>query len=105
MPEKRHPGITMHRLSFGGGFMGLLFAAGSATIFLIGFPALWYFVALAAALGLGIAVFLRISRQSRDARNRPMSILAVADPRKSRRSRERVKWHRSFRSRPALTSA
>jgi hypothetical protein len=24
MAEKRHPGITMHKLSFGGGFVGLL---------------------------------------------------------------------------------
>jgi len=32
MSEDSHPGITMHKLSFGGGFVGLLFAAGSALI-------------------------------------------------------------------------
>jgi len=50
MAEKRHPGITMHKLSFGGGLMGLVFAVGSALIFVLGFPTLWYFVALAAGL-------------------------------------------------------
>ena len=49
MAADRHPGITMHKLSFGGGFVGLLFAAGSALIFVLGFPTLWYFVAFAVA--------------------------------------------------------
>ena len=49
MAEKWHSGITMHKLSFGSGFIGLLFAAGSALIFVLGFPTLWYFVALAFA--------------------------------------------------------
>jgi hypothetical protein len=77
MSEKRHPGITMHKISFGGGFMGLLFAAGSALIFVLGFPTLWYFVALAAALGIGIAVFLNRVSNWRSNRNQPLSILAA----------------------------
>jgi len=79
MAEKRHPGITMHKLSFGGGFMGLLFAVGSALIFVLGFPTLWYFVALAFALGVGIAVFLRLIGSRRSERNKPLSILSSAE--------------------------
>lgn len=77
MSDKRHPGITMHKISFGGGFMGLLFAAGSALIFILGFPTLWYFVALAAVLGVGIAVFLNRVSNWRSKRNQPLSILAA----------------------------
>jgi hypothetical protein len=102
MPEKPHPGITMHKISFGGGFMGLLFAVGSALIFVLGFPTLWYFVAMAAALGVGIAVLLRILNENRLDRDKPLSILAA--PKTSRASREPVKWHRSFRVRPTPIS-
>ncbi|MGA7755515.1 MAG: hypothetical protein WCB05_21980 [Candidatus Sulfotelmatobacter sp.] len=38
MAANRHPGITMHKISFGGGFVGFLFAAGSSLIFVLGFP-------------------------------------------------------------------
>lgn len=75
MSEKRHPGITMHKITFGGGFIGLLFAAGSALIFVLGFPTLWYFVALAFALGIAIAVFLKLADRYRSERNRPLSIM------------------------------
>jgi len=54
MAGDRHPGITMHKLPVGGGFIGAVFAIGCSLIFVIGFPTLWYFVAL--AFGLGIAV-------------------------------------------------
>ncbi len=77
MAADRHPGITMHKLSFGGGFIGLVFAAGSALIFILGFPALWYFVALAIALGLGIAVVLRLTSGKMSDHNKPLSILTV----------------------------
>lgn len=103
MPEKRHPGITMHKLSFGGGFMGLLFAVGSALIFVLGFPTLWYFVVLAGALGVGIAVLLRIFDQRRSDQSRPLSILSAPEANTKRESRGQVKWHRSFR--PTLTPA
>jgi len=75
MAHNRHPGITMHKITFGGGFIGLLFAAGSALIFVLGFPTLWYFVALAFALGIAIAVFLKLASRYRSERNRPLSIL------------------------------
>jgi hypothetical protein len=84
MADKQHPGITMHKISFDGGFVGLLFAAGSALIFVLGFPTLWYFVALAFALGVGIAVFLKVVNSWRTRRNQPLSILTVAEePRKA----------------------
>ena len=51
MSEDRHPGISMHKLPVGGGFIGILFALGSAVIFILGFPTLWYFVAFSAAFG------------------------------------------------------
>ena len=105
MAEKRHPGITMHKLSFGGGFMGLLFAGGSALIFVLGFPTLWYFVALAFALGIGVAVLLRIVSKGRSERNRPLSILAVSEAGETRRGGKPVRWRRSFKILPGLTSA
>jgi hypothetical protein len=105
MAEKRHPGITMHKLSFGGGFVGLLFAAGSALIFVLGFPTLWYFVALAFALGIGVAVVLRIVSKRRSERNKPLSILAVSEARESRKRGERLSWRKSFKTVPRLTSA
>jgi hypothetical protein len=105
MAEKRHPGITMHKLSFGGGFVGLLFAAGSALIFVLGFPTLWYFVALAFALGIGFAVLLRIVSKGRSERNKPLSILAVAEASESPKPGERVRWRKSFKIMPGLTSA
>jgi len=91
MGEKRHPGITMHKLSFGGGFVGLLFAAGSALIFVLGFPALWYFVALAAGLGILVAMFLSSASDWRSNRNKPLSILAAPD--ESRHSRSESDRH------------
>src|ERR1700747_2948762 len=97
MAEKRHPGITMHKLSFGGGFVGLLFAVGSALIFVIGFPTLWYFVALAFALGIGIAVLLRVVSKSRSERNKPLSILAVSETSETRKHSNRVRWRKSFK--------
>ncbi len=105
MAEKRHPGITMHKLSFGGGFVGLLFAAGSALIFVLGFPTLWYFVALAFALGIGVAVLLRIVSKGRSERNKPLSILAVSDASEAHKRGERVRWRKSFKILPGLTSA
>ncbi|PYX73923.1 MAG: hypothetical protein DMG78_07680 [Acidobacteria bacterium] len=105
MAEKRHPGITMHKISFGGGFMGLLFAAGSALIFVLGFPTLWYFVALAFALGIGVAVVLRIVSKGRSERNKPLSILAVSEASESRQRGEPTRWRKSFKTMPRLTSA
>lgn len=104
MAEKRHPGITMHKLSFGGGLMGLLFAVGSGLIFVLGFPTLWYFVALALALGIVVATLLRLLHQSRSDRNKPLSILSQ-DATEVRKSPGRLKWRKSLKIRPAPTAA
>lgn len=55
-----HRGIDMHRLPVGGDFPGLIFAVGSALIFLIALPALWYAVVGALAVGLVIAAVLQM---------------------------------------------
>jgi hypothetical protein len=55
-----HRGIDMHRLPVGGDFPGLVFAIGSALIFLIALPALWYLVVGALAVGLVIAAVLQL---------------------------------------------
>jgi len=93
--EKRHPGITMHKLSFGGGLEGLTFVIGTVLIFVFGLPALWYFVAFAVALGIGIAVFLRSASDRISQRNKPLSLFAseqkVDIP---ARRRHRIRWHR-----------
>lgn len=83
MSADRHPGITMHQLSFGGGFVGLLFTVGSALIFVLGFPTLWYFVAFAFILGIGIAIVLRLASNSRTERSKPLSILAASEIKQS----------------------
>src|SRR5262250_1948330 len=100
MAEKQHPGITMHKLSFGGGFMGLVFAVGSALIFVLGFPALWYFVALAGGLGVAIAAILRTFHRDGWNRTKPLSILSVSEPAAMGKSPKSVNWHQCFRSRP-----
>ena len=105
MSEKRHPGITMHKLSFGGGFMGLLFAVGSALIFVLGFPTLWYFVALAIGLGVGVAAMLRIFARRRSNGSNSLSILSPSEPATSQKTSERIKWQKSLRTRPAITPA
>ncbi|HYM76460.1 MAG TPA: hypothetical protein VE377_10830 [Candidatus Dormibacteraeota bacterium] len=105
MAPDRHPGITMHKISFGGGFIGLLFAAGSALIFILGLPTLWYFVALAFVLGVGVALFLRCVSTRRSDRNRPLSILAAAPESETPKAHERIKWHRSLKILPRPVSA
>ncbi len=40
--------------------MGLVFAAGSMLIILLGVPALWYFVGGAVVIGAGVALALRL---------------------------------------------
>jgi hypothetical protein len=77
MAEKHHPGITMHKLTVGAGFEGLLFTIGCSLIFVFGFPALWYFVALSAALGIAVALFLRLIGRHRSERMKPLSIFAA----------------------------
>ena len=69
----------MHKLPVGGGFVGILFAIGSAVIFILGFPTLWYFVAFSAGLGVVIAALIGFFHQSRSDRNKPLSILSDAE--------------------------
>ena len=61
-----HRGIDMHRLPVGGDFPGVLFAVGSALIFLIALPALWYVIMGALAVGLVIAAVLQMIHERLD---------------------------------------
>jgi hypothetical protein len=79
MAEERHPGITMHKFTIGDGFVGLLFTIGCSLIFVIGLPALWSFVAFGAALGIGVAIFLRLTSRNGTERMKPLSILSPAE--------------------------
>lgn len=54
-----HPGITMHKIPVQAGFPGLVFTTGMLSVFLMGIPALIYFLVFAAVLGIGFAVLLR----------------------------------------------
>jgi len=84
MTNKPHPGITMHKITFGGGFIGLLFTAGCSLIFLLGFPTLWYFVALSIALGLVIALLFHFTRSGDSHVQEQLSILRTdAEPKGS----------------------
>lgn len=97
----RHPGITMHKLPVGGGFIGILFAIGSSVIFILGFPTLWYFVVLTFALGVAIAIFLRIASRYRSERNKPLSILQPEITHSAAKSGPTAKI---FNSKPLLAS-
>jgi membrane protein implicated in regulation of membrane protease activity len=79
MSEDRHPGISMHKLPVGGGFVGILFAVGCAAIFVLGLPSLWYFVAFSAALGIAIAALIRFFQQDTEDRHKPLSILGAKE--------------------------
>ena len=65
-PEHPHRGITMHRLTVGADFPGLVFAVGSMLIFLLAIPALWYVVAGALVVGLVIAAVLQLVHEKPD---------------------------------------
>jgi hypothetical protein len=54
------PGINFHKLPVSGGAAGLLVAVGSTLIFLFGIPLVRWFLAGAFALGLGVALILRV---------------------------------------------
>jgi hypothetical protein len=58
--ESPHRGITMHRLTGGGNFPGLVFAVGTALIFLLAIPALWFVVIAALAAGFAIAAVFQV---------------------------------------------
>jgi len=50
-----HPGISMHKLPISGGAVGLLFVVGSMLVFLLGIPAMRWFLGGSVVLGLGVA--------------------------------------------------
>ena len=57
--DRLHPGITMHKLPVSGNAVGLLFAAGSMAIFLVGVPSIRVFSLATIPLGLAVALSLR----------------------------------------------
>jgi len=61
--EYPHRGITMHRLPVGDNLPGLVFAVGSALIFLFAIPALWYVLVAAVVIGLVVAALLQIAHR------------------------------------------
>ena len=86
MKEKYpHLGITMHQLPIGGNFPGVVFAMGSALIFLLAIPALWYFMMSALVIGLLMAAALQIARNKKPRMSHPR-ILAPA----------RIRWYREL---------
>jgi hypothetical protein len=57
------PQINVSRIPGGGGVAGALVAISSTLIFLIGIPALRYFLPAAIILGFGIALAIRLVRR------------------------------------------
>ena len=55
------PEINISKIPVGAGVAGVIFTLGTLLIFLFGVPGLWGFFGLALALGLGIAVVLRLT--------------------------------------------
>ncbi|HUP04919.1 MAG TPA: hypothetical protein VMU19_13075 [Bryobacteraceae bacterium] len=53
------PQINVSKMPVGSGIAGSLFTLGSMAIFLVGIPALRYFLGATAALGLGVALLIR----------------------------------------------
>ncbi len=56
------PQINLSKIPGGGGLAGALFAVISLVIFLVGIPALRYFLPAAIVLGLGAAFLIRAIR-------------------------------------------
>jgi hypothetical protein len=102
--EHRHSGINMHKLSVGAGFPGLVFTFGCGLIFVLGLPALWYFVAFSTASGLAVAVTLHLSSSHRSERMRPLSILSTTEKAESKTLPEQSKPGSLFRALPQAYS-
>jgi len=56
------PQINLAKIPVGGGIAGAIFAVGSTLIFLIGIPALRYFLPAAIVLGCGVALIIHFIR-------------------------------------------
>ena len=104
MNNKPHPGITMHKLTVGGEFAGLLFAVGTVLIFVFGLPALWYFVAFSVAFGIGVALLLHVTNVRGEDRRKPLSILTVPHA-KPQPAAKREGQPRLLRTAPVIHSA
>lgn len=72
--EGKRPEISIHRIPVGGGMAGLIFAVGSCTIFLIGIPALRWFLLGAVIVGSAVGGWLW-----RWHKNRPVEITDIHD--------------------------
>jgi len=94
----------MHKLTVGAGFEGLLFTIGCSLIFVIGLPALWSFVAFGAALGIGVAIFLHLTSNSRSERMKPLSIFSTEQKVESPVPQEQDRRQDLMRATPGLCS-
>ncbi len=72
--EGRRPEIRIDRIPVGGGAAGLIFAVGSCLVFLVGIPALRWFLLLAVVLGSAIGGLLW-----RWHKNKPVEITDIHD--------------------------
>lgn len=104
MTNKPHPGITMHKLTVGGEFAGLVFAVGTVLIFVFGLPALWYFVAFSLAFGVGIAILLHVLNVGGENRRKPLSILSAPEIKPEPAAKGKIE-PRLMHSAPALHTA
>src|SRR5271170_7816881 len=84
--DPRRPQINASKLIVGGGFLGAIFAAASAAIFLIGIPILRVMFPAAIVLGLGIALVLHFKRHK--ITGAPWLLAAVQNPEETPFKRE-----------------
>jgi hypothetical protein len=67
------PQINSAKIPVGEGIAGAIFAGGSTLIFLIGIPALRYFLPAAVLLGCGVALAIHFTRHETPATSRILS--------------------------------
>jgi len=60
--DRPGPQINVSKMPVGGGIAGAIFTVSSMAIFLIGIPALQYFLPAAILLGGGVALLIHFSR-------------------------------------------
>ena len=63
------PQINISKIVVGGGIAGTIFTLGSMLIFLIGIPALRYFLPAAIVLGCGVALMIHFIRHETPGRS------------------------------------
>ncbi len=76
--DSRNPQINMSKLPVGSGIAGAIFTVGSMAIFLIGIPALRYFLPAAGIMGGVAALVIRSLRREMPS---TAHILSAADKR------------------------